>query len=227
MVCAQPSSCTRDCANCDAPGFVAWAASVPWCRQSEGTTSHHFARSGHCESLWRHARQVRAIRTCYDQRKLGGTGWITYLAKPTSLLTPEGASRQILVETAWYGMKCLDKSCMTSAETTHVHVCPYRFIPVNWYTSAVDVCWASVFKILESRVAGFLRWLVWLQQHTDATYLCIACLKAEMEEAPDAILSCGRWVVHDKAKAEGISPWDQHRANQTLTPCTCQCPGQW
>jgi hypothetical protein len=36
----------------------------------------------------------------------------TYRANPTSLLTPDGASRQILVETAWKGKKCLAKSCM-------------------------------------------------------------------------------------------------------------------
>lgn len=35
---------------------------------------------------------------------------IPYRANPTSLLTPEGASRQILVETAWYGKKCLARS---------------------------------------------------------------------------------------------------------------------
>jgi hypothetical protein len=34
----------------------------------------------------------------------------TYRAKPTSLLTPDGLSRQILVETAWNGKKCLQRS---------------------------------------------------------------------------------------------------------------------
>lgn len=39
----------------------------------------------------------------------GGTD--AYRAKPTSLLTPDGLSRQILVETAWNGKKCLQRSC--------------------------------------------------------------------------------------------------------------------
>ena len=35
----------------------------------------------------------------------------TYRANPTSLLTPDGLSRQILVEIAWNGKKCLQRSC--------------------------------------------------------------------------------------------------------------------
>jgi len=77
----------------------------------------------------------------------------TYLAKPTSLLTPDGASRQILVETAWKGRKCLAKSCSMSVFVRLARKWEADgFIPVNGHSSAVDVGRITVFKVLEARI---------------------------------------------------------------------------
>lgn len=75
----------------------------------------------------------------------------TYRAKPTSLLTPDGLSRQILVETAWKGKKCLQRSCSCQQLLTLSNrMGTYRFIPVNGNASAVDVGRRSILKILQA-----------------------------------------------------------------------------
>ena len=53
----------------------------------------------------------------------------------------------------------------------------YRFVPFYGYTCTVDVGGLSVLQILEARVARLLS---------------IACLKAKVEEATNAVLG-GSW----------------------------------
>jgi hypothetical protein len=80
----------------------------------------------------------------------------SYLANPTSLLTPDGTSRQILVETAGYGEKCLARSYQQSALNEGQGNKYYRFVPLDGHTGAIDVGGGSVLKVFEARVSRFL-----------------------------------------------------------------------
>ena len=105
----------------------------------------------------------------------------------------------------------------------------YQLVPVNWYSSAIDVGRVFVLEVLQARVARFLNLVSEKEEgEHDVTDLSIACLEAEMEKPADAVLSRSWGVVEDESKAivAMLAGGLKMITFQTHTLYTYQCPAR-